>query len=214
MDFKETSVLIFDLDYTLIDSSEGIIHCFNQARKRAGEPEVEPEKLRSRIGLPIEESFRVFDSASPPKMRDLFREIARGGAMAELSFLLPGVKETIAALRDRGYRLAVASTKSGAEIIAVLEYLGIADFFEESIGSDQVASPKPAPDSLLKVMERMGVDPGETVYIGDHVVDIQAARSAGVRVIAIRGGPCSPAEIAAEGPDQVIMNFEELRDIL
>lgn len=212
--FTGAELLVFDLDYTLLDSSEGIIYCFNQARRRAGEPEVEPEKLKARIGLPIEEGFRVFGSKDPEAMRDLFRKIARDGAMAERSFLLPGVAEAVPELKRRGYRLAVCSTKSHAEIVRVLDHLGLAHHFEEFVGSDEVEHPKPAPDSLLLVMKRLRARPDKTVYVGDHVVDIQAAGGAGVRVIAVLGGPCPKEELESKKPDSLISGFNDLLDLL
>jgi HAD superfamily hydrolase (TIGR01662 family) len=202
--------LIFDLDYTLIDSSEGIVWCFNEARRRAGEPEVEPDKLKARIGLPIEDGFRLFGSRDPLSMRELFRKLAREGAMAERSFLLPGVAETLSALREKGYRLAVASTKSRPEIVAILKHLGVADSFAEFVGSDEVKDPKPAPDSLLLAMERLRAAPERTVYVGDHVVDVKAGRSAGVRVIAVLGGPCSEAEVREERPAAVLASIKDI----
>jgi AHBA synthesis associated protein len=211
MNFKDARLLILDLDYTLIDSSEGIVYCFNRARKQMGEPEVEPAKLIQRIGLPIEETFRHFGSQDPVQGRVIFRRIAAEGAMAQKSFLLPGAAETIAELHRRGFRLAVASTKSRREIIAVLEHLGLARYFEAFCGSDEVARAKPAPDSLFRVMEATGVKPEQTLYFGDHVVDIQAGRAAGVRVIALEGGPCSHADRVAAKPDAIV---NDLRGVL
>jgi phosphoglycolate phosphatase len=214
MDFKNVELLIFDLDYTMIDSSKGIVYCFNEARRRAGEPEVAPEEIISRIGHPIEETFGRFGSADPVARRVVFRKLAAEGAMAKGSFLLPGVAETIRALHQRGYRLAVASTKSGAEIIRILVHLGLADYFEACCGSDEVPNAKPAPDSLLKVMEQARVKPERTVYVGDHVVDIEAAKAAGVRIIALEGGPCSHEEKFAAGPDVLIKDLPGMLDLL
>jgi len=214
VNFANLKLLIFDLDYTLIDSSKGIIYCFNRARKEMGEPEVEAAKLIQRIGLPIEETFRLLGSQDPEQGRVIFRRIAAEGAMAEKSFLLPGVAETIPELFRRGFRLAVASTKSRREIIAVLEHLGLARYFEAFCGSDEVAHAKPAPDSLFRVMEATGVKPEQTLYCGDHVVDIQAGRAAGVRVIALEGGPCSRADRIAANPDAIVNNPREILEFL
>jgi len=213
MDFSGVRAFIFDLDYTLIDSSEGIVHCFNRARKRAGEPEVEPEQLKARIGLPIEDGFRMFGSKDPAAMRELFRRIAREGEMARRSFFLPGALETVAWLHERKYRLAVASTKSRPEIERILEHLGADGYFETVAGSDEVEKPKPAPDSLLLVMERMELEPEQAVYAGDHVVDVRAARAAGLKVIAVKGGPCDPAELSREQPDLLLDDIGAIKNL-
>lgn len=214
MDTGGIECLIFDLDYTLIDSSDGIVYCFNEARRRTGEPEVEEDLLKARIGLPIEEGFKLFGSADPAAMRDLFRKIAREGAMRERSFLLPGVMQTIPRLKQRGYRLGVNSTKSRPEIISILEHLEVVGYFEEFVGSDEVENPKPAPDSLVLAMKRMKLAPENTVYVGDHVVDIRAARAAGVRVVAVAGGPCPIEDIKKEFPDSLVDTVGDLLAML
>lgn len=215
MDFSSVELIVFDLDYTLIDSSDGIVFCFNEARRRAGEEEVSADKIKPWIGQPIEETFRRHGSKNPPAMRDLFRRIAAAGPMAERTRLLPAVAETLAELHARGYQLAVASTKSRAEIQAILERLYLRSYFAELCGSDEVEKPKPAPDPLLKVMARVGRPPEKTVYVGDHLVDIRAARAAGTAVIAITGtgGPCPLEEVKAAAPDAVITCFSELTEI-
>lgn len=209
LDWSKFEALVFDLDYTLIDSSEGIVYCFNEARRRAGEAEVAPELLKARIGLPIEDGFRVFGSKDPPAMRELFRAIARDGEMERRSWLLPGVAEAIPALARRK-RLAVASTKSRPEIERVLLHLGLHQHFETFVGSDEVRDPKPAPDSLRLIMARMKLAPEQLLYVGDHVVDVRAARAAGVRVVAIEGGPYPLADLLAERPDLVLKSVAEL----
>jgi len=214
MDTSGIECLIFDLDYTLIDSSDGIVYCFNEARRRTGEPEVEDGLLKARIGLPIEEGFKLFKSADPAAMRDLFRKIAGEGAMRKRSFLLPGVMQTIPRLKQRGYRLGVNSTKSRPEIVSILEHLEVAGYFEEFVGSDEVENPKPAPDSLVLAMRRMKVEPINTVYVGDHVVDIRAARAAGVRVVAVAGGPCPIEDIKKEFPDSLVDTVGDLLAML
>ncbi len=214
MNFQEVKAFIFDLDYTLIDSSEGIVHCFNEARKSAGESEVPFEKIKARIGIPIEQTFELYGSDDPLARRDDFRKLAREGTMAERSFLLPGVKEAIPAFAVAGFRLAVASTKSRAEIEAVLERLELISFFEAMVGSDEVPNAKPAPDSLLLLLEKMGLAAEEAVYVGDHVVDVQAARGAGMPVVAVRGGPVNEEELKKELPDALVNNVAGILDML
>jgi HAD superfamily hydrolase (TIGR01549 family) len=211
MDFKNIELIVFDLDYTLLDSADGIVYCFNEARKSVGEPVVEAEEIKKNIGLPIENTFKVFGSKDPEKMRELFRKTARKGAMAERSFLLPGVFETIPELKKRGHRMAVASTKSRTEIERILEHLGIKNNFEAFVGSDEVKNAKPAPDPLLLMIERTGVPAHKMVYVGDHVVDIRSARAAGTGIIAVLGeGPCPKEDVEAEGPDIILEKIIEI----
>jgi phosphoglycolate phosphatase len=215
MDFRNAKLLVFDLDYTLMDTSAGIVFCFNETRRLYGEPAVDPELLKARIGYPINETFALYGSADPEGRRDVFRRLAREGGMASRSFLLPGVAETLPVLRARGYTLAIASTKSHAEIARVCVHLDVDRWFAAYVGSDEVPAAKPAPDPLLLVMTRVGIGPAETVYTGDHLVDISSARAAGVRVIALhgQGGPCPLADVRAAAPDALVGAFAELLDL-
>jgi phosphoglycolate phosphatase len=214
MDFSGIQTLAFDLDYTLIDSAEGIVYCFNEARKRAGEGEVEPELIRKRIGIPIDQTFRLYGSPDPKGMREIFRRIAREGAMAKRSFLLPGVTATLPRLKDMGYRLAVNSTKSRPEIESILGHLQVLHLFEAWVGSDEVRDPKPAPDSLILLLERLKLPPAALAYVGDHVVDVRAARAAFVRAIAVKGGPCPFSDLEKETPDILLDSVADLPGLL
>jgi HAD superfamily hydrolase (TIGR01509 family) len=83
------------------------------------------------------------------------------------------------------YRTAIA-TNRGKSLPLVLQELGLADLFDLTISSYEVAKQKPHPECLLKILEHFRVEPGEAMYIGDARVDLLASRRAGVTFVAYK----------------------------
>jgi pyrophosphatase PpaX len=126
----------------------------------------------------------------------------------------PGVEETLAELRRRGYLLGVASNKSRGRIDSDINYLGLEGLVDEFATSEDTVQRKPDPAPLLKVAEKLGVDPALCAYVGDYSGDIIAAKAAGMVSVAVTWGGMFPVEtLLAEAPDYVIHKFEELLDI-
>lgn len=93
--------------------------------------------------------------------------------------------ETLDALRDRGYRLAVISNADG-RVESLLDAVGLRPWFEFVIDSTTVGIDKPDPRIFRLATDRMGVDPSEAVYVGDiYEIDVQGARAAGMRAILV-----------------------------
>ena len=128
--------------------------------------------------------------------------------------LLPGVKETLEALRHRGTLLAVCSNKPVRFTKELLEFLGIAAWFSAVLGPEDVARPKPAPDMLVEALGRLKIPLNEAIYIGDMVVDIETARACGVRVWVVPTGSDERATLVRAKPDRLCADFNELRQAL
>lgn len=138
--------------------------------------------LRDVIGLPLDE-----DDIVDRVVRGLIRHYAE-----ELT-LMPGAATAVARLARR-YPLGLASSSPRSVIAFVLEQSGLAGFFAAWASSDDVARGKPAPDVYLRVCNLLGCDPKLCVAVEDSGVGIQAARAAGLKVLAIprRSSPVDP----------------------
>jgi phosphoglycolate phosphatase len=124
--------------------------------------------------------------------------------------LFPGVAETLDALHKAGKRLAICSNKPVAFTRDLLDAFGVAGRFSAVVGPEDVPRPKPAPDMLLVGLQRLGVRPGQALYVGDMTVDIQTARAAGVRVWVVPTGSDDRATLAAAHPDRLLDAFADL----
>ena len=211
-----TKYLVFDFDGTLADTTEGIIITTQETLRRMGLPVVSAERFRPVIGLSLKDCFR-YGTQTPEKRLDEAAEVYRrlfDGIAVPRTTPYEGVPETLEALRRRGLRLGIATSRSGRTLRMLLDVLGIRDFFSELAATDEVEHPKPAPDLALLLMERLGARPEETVVIGDTVFDLQMGRAAGCRTVGVTWGNQPREQIGTASPDWIIDRFPALLDIL
>lgn len=197
--------IIFDVDGTLAETEEGHRTAFNRAFAEAGLPWNWDRDLyrkllavtggKERIRYFIED----FDAEGVPQdgldefIRALhanktvaYADIVTGGGLE----LRPGVRELLAAARQRGYRLAIATTTTPVNIDALLlATLGKAgqDIFDVICAGDSVPLKKPAPDVYLRALEQLGLPPGQCVAIEDSRNGLLAAHAAGIAAIVTPG---------------------------
>lgn len=114
------------------------------------------------------------------------------------SVLLPGVGEALGRMRGVGFRLGIATNGEGSSVEAMARVLGVDRLFEIVVGAGDVADAKPAPDMILLACRRVGVDPGETVFVGDSPEDMLAGKRAGVRALISVNNPDERVRGAAD----------------
>lgn len=190
---------IFDFDFTLGDSSEPVLACFNGAFSDLGLVPAEPESIRRTIGLSLEEALERLTGRAEPEFQKRFRTrfVAHADrVMVEHTELLPGVRDTLDSLRTRGLQLAIVSTKYRYRIEAILEGLGVRDRISVIVGNEDVPLPKPDPRGLRLALESLEVAAGEAVYVGDHVVDAEAANRASIPFVGVLTGTKPEHELA------------------
>lgn len=200
---------LFDVDGTLVDSAADICGAVREALAEAGVDGLDESYLRSFIGHHLFELFReVLPGSTREQQEQLlarYRQIYLGRRHASTR-VYPGVREMLAALP--GWK-STATTKSSETTRQVLELFGLAQFFDHVQGTDGFPS-KPAPDVILKSLEKFGVPPEECLLVGDAAPDMEAGRRAGVRTCAVRWGYGNHAEMAASNPDFWIDSPAEL----
>jgi phosphoglycolate phosphatase len=123
---------------------------------------------------------------------------------------IPGVEPVLHALRAAGVRLVVGTTDTTAQARRGLAAVGLADLFDVILGADGVGRTKPDPELVTRLCAQTGVDPGETVVVGDAVADLQMARSAGAALaVGVATGVTPEAELRAHA-DVVLSSLSEL----
>jgi len=185
--------VIFDFDYTLADSSRGVVECINFALDSLGLPAVSAEKACLTIGLSLSDTLVHLVGESAAAQSDEFVRLFIERAdevMADLTILFESVPQTIAVLKEQGLGLGIVSTKFRYRIESILRREGLLDVFDAIIGGEDVPNHKPNPEGLRLAMERLGRSPLDCVYVGDSVVDAETAERAGVPfVVVLSGGP-------------------------
>jgi phosphoglycolate phosphatase len=207
-------LLIFDLDGTLVDTSIDIADAVNYAIEPLGKKHYSVEEIKAMVGSGITKLLRslipVGASITEDHIIKRFLDYY-SKHLLDNTKTYPYVKETLSKLGDR-HKKAVISNKREGFSREILEGLGISQFFEVVLGSDSVTEQKPSPVPLLEVMKRFGVTKDETVMIGDSGYDIQAAKAAGVKVIAVTYG-FRPRENLKDA-DYIIDRFDDILNIL
>ncbi len=207
--FLNIRYIIFDLDGTLIDSSSGVIASTNFALTQLGQPSRSPEEIKRFIGHPLEEMFGSFTDAPMDKLIEKFHEKARETMVASAT-ALPGTEEIVKLLYQARYHLAVATTKYLNHTQGIIDKMGWSQYFEATASGDEVPRVKPAPDLVRLAMERLGASAGNTVMVGDTVNDIEAARAAGIAVIAVRS-PFGDDDLNSHHPNMLVPRFTDLK---
>lgn len=207
--------LLFDFDGTLADSFEAITASTNHARRTFGLPSMDQSAVREYVGHGLHQLMidLVPTAPSADEAVRVYREHHETVALP-MSRLLPGVRDTIADLHHRGFKLGVCSNKSVSFTKRLVAHLFPAGEFTVVLGPDDVGEPKPAPAMLFEACRQLDVRIQETVYVGDMVVDVRTAKAAGMRCWLVAGGAGgvqSWQEALSLGPERVLDRFDEIR---
>jgi HAD superfamily hydrolase (TIGR01509 family) len=207
------SVLLFDLDGTLVDSAADICGAVQTVLERRGRTGVPFEYLRSFIGRHLQDLHEELFPGAPQAEIDAFIEEYRGiyrGRGHGNTRLYPGVLETMPLLPGRK---TTATTKGTPMARMVLEQFGLISHFQHVQGTDGFPS-KPRPDVIVKALEALGARPEECLFVGDSAPDMEAGRAAGVHLCAVEYGYGSPERLREFTPEYSIRQFGDLRHIL
>jgi phosphoglycolate phosphatase len=212
----------FDLDGTLLDTSEDLGAALNHALALVGRPAVQPEAVRGLIGggarQMLDKALAVSGGSEGIDAGALHRELLvyYQQHIAVHSRLFPGGAAMLDALAAREVKLAVVTNKFEALARQLLGELGLSERFFTIIGGDTLGPgrAKPQPDLILEMIARAESDAGaRAAFVGDTSFDTLAARAAGVPCVVVRFG-FNDAPADELGADAVIDHYDELVPVL
>ena len=207
--------IFFDVDGTLTDSKEGILNGLRYALEKLGEP-VPPENILIKfIGPPLQDSFMRycgFDTEKAIRGIELFRErYAPIGKFENAA--APGMAELCARLKEKGYVLALASSKLEEICVSICEKFGFAPSMETITGSPPVGDWEQT-DVIRETMRRLGLseaDKPAVLMVGDRKFDVLGAKECGIDCVGVEFfGYAAPGELAEAGAVAVVSTAEEL----
>jgi phosphoglycolate phosphatase len=205
--------IICDFDFTLADSSPGVVACVNEALRGLGLPSTSAARIHATIGLSLPHTLQTLTGIADPAIATAFvrRFVAHADqVMHGLTLLYPWVAETVQTLRAAGHRLGIVSSKYRYRIERILAESGLASQFEVIIGGEDVAQPKPDPAGLLLALQRLDLPAPDVLYVGDHPVDAEAASRVGVPFIAVLTGTSDVPSFAPYPVHSFLMNVSHL----
>jgi len=180
-------IILFDLDGTLIDSTEAILESFTNSFNVLGETPRDEEAIKALIGYPLDimyaklgiEQERVWDFVATYK--EHYRKIS-----TQKTVLLPNAKESVLEAAKFA-TLGIVTTKTARYSKVLMEHFGLMDKFEVLIGREDVEHPKPHEEPILKALEKLPQD-RDVWIIGDTELDLISAKNANINSIAVLSG--------------------------
>jgi phosphoglycolate phosphatase len=187
--------LLFDLDGTLIDSVPDIAEAVNALLDSYGLEGLSVDAVRKMVGEGVrklvERAFAArgieLDTAGLDERHERMMGIY-GKHLTARTELMFGAEALLRRCHEAGVKMALVTNKPEGFSRTILDHFGFSDWFGAVVGGDTGPERKPAPDMILHAAELLGVAIGDCVMVGDSPADIDAAKNAGIRSIAVRGG--------------------------
>ena len=190
---------IFDFDYTLADSSRGIVYCFNQVLEKHGFNDISDEMIKRTIGMTLQNSFKVLTGENDSdKISNYVKEYVKtaDGCMTDNTVLFPETAEVLETLKENGVKLGIVSTKYRYRIKEVLGREFEGELIDVIVGGEDVTTHKPSPEGLLLAIEKLNSKPDNCLYIGDSTIDAETAHVAGVDFYGVLNGATTKEELS------------------
>ena len=207
-------LIVFDFDGTLGDTRAHIFKTMRDTLQILGLPMVTDEAIAATIGIPLGAGFeQLFPGLNQEEIlhcMKTYREIFEKNKSLFVPVRFPGVKRTLAGLKERGYILSVASSRLSRSLNELLQALEIAGYISYVLGADNVEKAKPDPEPVLKTLREMGYDARETLVVGDMPVDILMGARAGAHTCAVTWGNASRTDLEHAGADYIIDKMEDV----
>ena len=208
--------VLFDLDGTLIDSIDVIVELLDDVLHEL-KINADANKARHLIGMSpwdiIQEVTGLKTFEEQDKVIQLWAKKYISALFAENKVhLTKGAIEVLAALKNKGLKIGIASSLKSSIIGDLLPHYNLSPYISAYAGVDEVKNPKPAPDVFILAAQKLGVDPKETLVVGDAPYDILGGRAIGAITVLFR--PNSVSDNLKATPDYVITELKQLLGIV
>jgi phosphoglycolate phosphatase len=207
--------VLFDLDGTLTDPFIGITSSIQHALRQMGHEPPASEELRRYIGPPLQANFMEMlgDEALAAQAVGFYRE--RYGDVGKFeNELIPGIIDALQTMTNAGYTLFVATSKLETYSIDIIDHFGLSPFFRRVYGSALDGSRADKGELIRHIVHTEGLDPQQTVMIGDRLHDAHGAAVNDIRAVGVLWGFGDRAELEGAGAARIAASPAELLDIV
>lgn len=206
--------VFFDLDGTLTDSGEGIMNCAAMVLNHYGIPVPDRQAMRVIVGPPLRDSFRRLGIPAENIDEAVILYRSRYNTVGKFeNFPYPGIAKLLAALRSRGYRLFVATSKPEDTSIEILEKFQLASYFEKICGAARDGHRDSKAAVIAYLLEKIGCLENITM-VGDTAFDVTGAAAHGIPTIGVSWGYGEIAAMEAAGAAAIAHSPQELLTLL
>jgi pyrophosphatase PpaX len=215
---------LFDFDGTIMNTNDLIIESWNHTVRTLTGRKITLDEIRGTLGEVIAHSMqRIMPEIDPKVAVATYREYQADRYLKGIR-LFDGVGETLAALRGlhgqdgqqgRGVKTGLVTSRLANSTYKALDHFGIRQYFDLILTVEDCTKFKPDPEPILLALERLGAAPARTIYLGDTVHDILAAKAAGVFTVLADWSVALPPEkrVGAPPADLVIKHMSDLLEL-
>ena len=204
--------VLFDLDGTLLDTSELIIKSFNHTMNTHYQRNADIDVVRSYFGRPLRTAMEFM---GPDKVEELIATYREYNLLHHDTSvkIFAGVAEVIRKLHEAGILMAVVTSKTHATAIRGLRLFNLDKYFATVIGCERSLKHKPDPEPVIVALSDLDLPACECLMVGDSPYDLRSAKSAGVKTAAVSWSDIPIDTLLAEKPDYVLNSMNDILSI-
>lgn len=210
------SVYLFDFDYTLGDSTEGIVESVNYALQHMNLPIAAKERIRKTIGMHLSDTYSYLTQDENKDNQSCFVRLFKQRAdevVLDNTKLFEDTEIILRDLKNRQLKTAIITTKYHYRIKQILRKFDVAHLVDVIIGIEDVVNPKPHPEPVEKAIKALNACPENCLYIGDSLIDAETAFRANVDFIAVTTGTTEKEEFYTFPNIKIVSRLAELIDM-
>ena len=210
---KRYHTYLFDFDYTLADSSKGIVICFRNVLERHRHTGISDEQIKRTIGKTLVDSFSILTGIGDEAILEEYRKEYVKEAdrfMTANTRLFPETVSVLQALKEKGANIGIISTKYRYRIMELAKDNIPEGIIDLIVGGDDVKTATPSPEGVFLALENLGTDKDTTLYIGDSIVDAETAQAAGMDFAGVLHGATTAEELEAYPHVAIMKDLTEL----
>lgn len=204
---------VFDMDGTVVNSIGDIAAALNRSLEKMGYPTHSEDAYYKMVGDGMAVLCRRAIEGAPEedvqKLIAIYDEDYKNNC-CERSYIYDGMADAVKKLKAKGIKCAILSNKPHGQLMEIAKVLFEDDMFDEIMGHTSDFAPKPDPGSMLYLMDKMGYNSEEVVFVGDSNVDIRLGKAADVYTVGVTWGFRGEEELKTEGADVIVNTADEL----
>lgn len=207
--------IFFDFDGTIADTVNGILATMTATFKELNLPVPPQDAMKSTIGMLLGDALQQLGNLDDSQRvlavktyQRLFREVELPNTR-----IFPGVSQTLQTLKSRGVKMAIVTSRGIESLRLILTQNNILEYFDELVTRDNGFKPKPAPDMVNYLLQKMNLAPSDVLVVGDTTFDIDMGTAAGCKTCAVTYGNHSAERLATSKCDWMVGRFDEIAEV-